>query len=471
MNIFKIILNYLPGTIGPALFSVVFIKFATINLDAETLGKINYWINIGAIIISFSVQWINLSIFKFYSDKKILYQKEATLILASISCLILVPFVLFFLKKEIPMFQISFYVYLILNILIQLILTKNQVQFNSKKYSIIKLMDSMLKFSIPVIIIIFISKNASIILLGYLISSVIVVFIFYKTLLFKNSFSKDIIIKKFKETLKVYGTYGLPMFVWFGTNSLIGFVDKYFLKNYRGFKELGEYSINYNLVLGSVALVFTPLMVVAHPYLIKSWNDNISTAKLKLTFFIELFIFIAYIVLFFVLVNRELITIIFLSEDYIKSSILIPLLSLNFILWQLGMYVHKPAEYISDTKSMVISISLALIANISFCYLLIPIYSYYGAVIANFFSAILYIILMKIFTRNIIKYKMYNISLFKEFIFILVTCILIEFFIVSNILKFLLSLIIIFTFLIIKYKKIIVGFKNLNNGGKYVSKN
>lgn len=461
------ILGYLPGTIIPAVLTLLSLKIFSTYLSIDEFGLYNYWLTLSMLISSVFSQWISQPTLRYSTDKKMIYQDEVVsffvLIIGVMLSMILILENLIFDGENILLYS-SVTVLIFLFTCIQIIYTKLQVNFQIKKYSILRLIESVAKVMLPIIGIFLFIPSTNIIFLSMIVGIVLMLFKNYKILFPKFIFSKKLMNdKEFINTQKAYFSFGLPMVVWFSINGVMSFTDRFLLKKFSGYDAVAIYSANYSLITGSVALVTTPLLMIAHPMLMNRWNNSekVEAGKI-LSYFIEIFMTFSFLLAALTFMNRDIITLVFLDEKFKDGNVVMPLILVGFIIWQLGMLFHKPIEFKENTKKMVIAMLIACGTNIVLNILLIPRISYIGAAISSIIGYTVYSVIVFKWGNEVVQYQFMDMRrLFKNVI--LLTIILLVMYTLSNlnlsismmILNIILSIIYMTIYTKINYKRLI----------------
>lgn len=409
-------IGYLPGTIIPALLTLISLKIFSVYLTIDEFGLYNYWFTLALLISSVFSQWISQPILRYGTDLSIKYQEQVTSWFVSLIGMILGIFLILenlFIGEDVKLYSLIT-VLIFLFTCLQIIYAKLQINFESGKYSILRFAESISKGIIPLIGIYLFEPKVEVIFFSIIIGISLILAFQYKKIFPSNIFGVLLIKEKtFLKTRKIYYSFGLPMVIWFLINAIMSFTDRFLLKTFSGYDSVAIYSANYTLITGSVVLVTAPLLMIAHPLLMKYWNASLKneTGKL-LTNFTEIFIIFSFSLVVLTFLNRDTITMIFLDEKFKEGNVVMPLILIGFIIWQLGMFLHKPLEFEGDTKKMVIAMMAACSINIVLNLLLIPKLSYIGASISSIISYISYSIIVFRWGNKIIHYNLINSSVF-----------------------------------------------------------
>ena len=193
-------------------------------------------------------------------------------------------------------------------------------------------------------------------------------------------------------TLREFAAYGLPMVGWFLTGMLLYHADRYMILALRGPGEVGIYGVTYDLVVGGAAVVASPLLLAAHPFLMGSWRagDRQATA-LWLGAATEWAVILGVVSTAGLVVFSREIASIFLGGPFRTGYRVMPVIFAGVTVWQIGMLVHKPLEFAKRTRAMLLAALSAATVNIALNLALIPAFGYVAAAWTTLASYSLYV--------------------------------------------------------------------------------
>lgn len=206
--------------------------------------------------------------------------------------------------------------------------------------------------------------------------------------------------------IKQFAAYGFPMIGWFLTATLLNVGDRYIIQWFRGSAEVGIYSANYNFIQGAVGLIAAPILLAAHPFLMKAWGEGDRDNAGKWLGIIAEWFAVAGIMMVGAtwLFSSDLATW-FLGAEFRSGHVIMPAVIAGVVAWQLGMYAHKPLEF-SERTGLMFALSLAaaglnLILNIIF----VPRYGYVAAAYTTLVSYLVYAIITSIAGQRILRWR------------------------------------------------------------------
>lgn len=214
--------------------------------------------------------------------------------------------------------------------------------------------------------------------------------------------------KAFCEFVNRFTAFGLPMIGWMLGTKLLNISDRYLLQFFKGSAEVGIYSPIYDLVSYNLGLLSTPLLMVAHPLLMKVANAEIadhSRLQEMVTTFSRYFLLITFFMLVFIAVFAQELASVFLGPAYQEGAVIIPILLIGFLAWNFSMYGHKGLEVQERTRTMLSYVLTCVVANIILNLYFIPHYGYIGAALTTSISFFLYPVLIYFGTRSGIAWK------------------------------------------------------------------
>jgi O-antigen/teichoic acid export membrane protein len=207
-----------------------------------------------------------------------------------------------------------------------------------------------------------------------------------------------------RETKRLAG-YGVPLVGWFVAAKVLDVGDRFLIEAFRGPGEVGVYAANYQLVAGSAGLIAAPIMLAAHPFLIRAWRQGDREqagkwlGKISDTYIVFGLVLVGWATVF----ARDVVMML-VGPAFRDGYRVIPPVIAGIVLWQLGMYAHKPLEFIGRTKSMLLLASGSACVNFVLNVLLIPRYGYMAAGYTTCVSYGLYTISAAIVGRTVMPW-------------------------------------------------------------------
>jgi len=199
--------------------------------------------------------------------------------------------------------------------------------------------------------------------------------------------------------------FGLPMTVWFGASVLLDVGDRYVLGYLLGADAVGVYDASYRLIAGIAALLVVPVTITLHPHLMRiaGAGDTARTGALIGLTVENLLVVGALCVGVTVLLRADLADIL-LGPGFQEGSVVMAPVLAGVFLFNVGTFAHKPFEILGRTRPMVLFGVAAAVANVAFCFALIPPFGYVGAAWATLFAYLLYTVGTGLLGRRLIPW-------------------------------------------------------------------
>jgi O-antigen/teichoic acid export membrane protein len=197
-----------------------------------------------------------------------------------------------------------------------------------------------------------------------------------------------------RRVLRAWWSYGWPMSLWLSTATVLQLSDRVLIARWLGTGAAGAYAGLYDVVNGGFAICLFPVTMAAHPRISTLWNqgrgteslaENSRALRVQLVIFVPL---LAGAALF-----RDALAGLVLPagpQDY--APLVIPIL-LGAFLWQLALTVHKRLELERRTRTMLLFLLVATVANLVANVVLIPVYGPVAAAWTTLGGAAVYLAL------------------------------------------------------------------------------
>ncbi len=419
-RLFKQIVYYFPGTILPAFLGLLSTAVFTRLFGAIEYGQYSLVLNFSLLLTAILTQWLQQSINRYIPtateplarvELKNAIAGSLVLILAATVIVVLVLFLVhdkLLGNKWQPFFLPSMILVLGMSLFYPICIVL-QAEMRAKEYAIFNLLNSIFRFVLSLLVVYLISSNVQALLWGAATSVLLLVpFLWHRVQLnlfslicFKNVKTSWTLIKKF-------ASYGIPLIGYYIAANLLNVGDRYIIQWLRGSREVGIYSASYNLVYGAVSLLSAPVLLAAHPFLMKSWsiNDKELTGKWLGTI-IEWFLTIGLLIVGAMwLLSRDLAKLL-LGEQFYQGYIIIPVIVAGIIVWQIGLYAHKPLEFAKQTKIMMGVCLLSLLLNLILNIILVPSFGYLAAAYTTMISFSFYSIIVAIIGQKTVSWRVH----------------------------------------------------------------
>jgi O-antigen/teichoic acid export membrane protein len=424
---FKDTLTYVPGSIIPAAINVISISIFTRIFSPEEYGIYSVVISTLGILNLFLSCWIQQATLRYRAQyigegKLWFFNKNFLILLVLVSSLFLLvglslypwlyPHMANYMKYYWPSlgYVVTFFWFSNLSYILMSDLRPNL-------YSIFVAGNSFLSFIISFIWVMVLKRDITGLVWGMFLSSL---FLTAPLLITTGIGSRNIKeiksssqflnnVKEFLSFLRRTASYGFPLIGWFLGTFLLNISDRYLIQIFRGSREVGIYSPNYNLVMGAFALVSAPFFAASYPLLMKTLeykSGDKHRAQQIIAMFSRYYLLVSAPIYIFLSVFSKEIVSIFLDEAYREGHIIIPIILFGYLAWNLAMFGHKGLEIEGRTKTMLLYVIICAFLNLALNFLFVPFFGYVGAAITSLVGLVLYPILIFVGTRKIFPWKL-----------------------------------------------------------------
>lgn len=298
-----------------------------------------------------------------------------------------------------------------------------QAEMKAKTYSLLSASNAILKLLFSIIIIFYVSNNISSLFWAASISVVLFIPALWKkaTLVSPAKITLDFSIREYLKSLKEFAVYGVPMTVWYVSANILSIGDRYIIQNFRGAGEVGIYAANCNIISAAAGLIAMPVLLTAHPFLMKSWSlgDKQATGK-WLGRIVEGVVCFGVLLTALTWVFSKNLADWFLGPEFREGYFIMPIVVAGAVFWQLGMYSQKPMEFVMATGSLVKLCVVSAIINIASNIILIPKYGYVAAAYTTLVSYAIYFVSSYYVSNRILPWKIDIVKLIIEIIPVIV---------------------------------------------------
>lgn len=266
-----------------------------------------------------------------------------------------------------------------------------QAQMQAGRYTTFHLVHVVFRFAVASVLLLTTQPDASDLLWGYAVTLLLLIPALWRTAGLPKPWQVWPVRAECLEELRRLFHYGAPMIGWFISANLLNVGDTYVIQLFRGAGEVGIYSANYGLVNGAVGLVAQPVLKAAHPFLMRAWAQGSKAQTAKwLANIIEWFLVFGGLLTGAVTILARDVATFMLGSEFQEGYLVIPIALVGTVIWQLGMYTHKPLEFVGQTRRMAsASIGVALL-NVVLNVLLVPMFGYLAAAITTVISYAVY---------------------------------------------------------------------------------
>ena len=394
MNLLKKILSYgaVEG-IAKLLNKLTLFLIPLILIDSKALlGKIGLIISIETLIPLLTLIGFDRIILRFYNEKEKYYGFLKTIfssvfISHFIIFLVLIICYLFSIKS---FFEIDIFPdFLLISLLVffqsyfTIILNILRVDQSHKLYFSSRLLFQFTKV-LNVIFFTYYLKSH----LGYLYGSIIAIVLIFIFLIFK----KDKINLNLKtnfdnKTFKKFINFSWP-FIFHGIAvNLVGNADKFVIKGFLSFEDLGLYTFIYSIGT-SISLAFSAVTIYMEPLIYKESDKEKREQLLSQFNFYSIIIAILFLFIIGFISNNILNTTSLFKKEYGNVLIFIPTISSAYIVFPYYLKANYRLIYNKSSKTIASMSIISAVLNIIMNILFIPIYGIYASIIITIISFI-----------------------------------------------------------------------------------
>jgi O-antigen/teichoic acid export membrane protein len=410
-------LAYVPGSILPALIGLTSAAIFTRTFSDEEYGRYSLVLSVITLATALSSQWLQQAINRYLPGATNITTHQKVKRVAAVGIIIILGFLacvtlmLFsfrsFLPNEWREFVLPGALLMVATSSFNPIGVILQAEMKARLFSRYALANAIAKLFFSIFIVFVIVHSSSGMIWGAALSTAMLLpLLWYRGgLPSPNSLLHNKKLwSNYWRGIKQFTIYGFPMIGWFLATTLLNVGDRYVIQWFRGSGEVGIYSANYNLIQGAISLLAAPILLAAHPFLMKAWSESDKGNVGRWLGIIAEWFAVAGIILVGAtwLFSADIANW-FLGAEF-RSGHIMPVVIAGIVAWQLGIYAHKPLEFAEKTTLMfVLSLATAglnLILNIIF----VPIHGYVAAAYTTFVSYLVYTFIAIIVGQRILSW-------------------------------------------------------------------
>jgi O-antigen/teichoic acid export membrane protein len=200
--------------------------------------------------------------------------------------------------------------------------------------------------------------------------------------------------------------YGFPVLGWSLAANVLDVSDRWVLQLFRGPGEVGVYAANYSLVAGTTGLIATPMILATHPFLMRAWStgDRDDVAR-WLGVIAEWYIVAGLLLVGVVGFYARDVAALMLGPEFRTGWRIIPVVLAGMVVWQLGMYAHKPLEFTERPQLMFVLCVGAAALNVVLNLLFVPRYGYMAAAYTSLVAFGCYTLATTVIGRRVFRWR------------------------------------------------------------------
>lgn len=405
-NLIKNISLYSIVRILPPLLSFALLPIYTSYTTQAEYGIITSMQVLNSIALVFFVMALDLALFRIYHDYKSKLDRSELLgtifiSIFSISSIILALFFFFSDYVSLIFSSIDFYPYFSLTIsytFLQIFsiipLIYFQINHKASTYVILSLLSTLTSIGLILFFLIFKDEGAIGFLKGELYGKLVLVPIFiyvtFKIIRFKFSYSK------FINTIK----FSWPMIPGILSVWVLNLSDRIFIENYFSLEDVAIYSLAYKIA-SIVLILFGAINMAYNPFFYEiASSKNQIEAKKTLAFINNLFVIISlHMSLFLILFSNNIIDILF-DDRYITATSIIPIIVLGCFFSLITGLLNLMFNQMKKSLELMYITLFGAFINLLLNFILIPKFGIYGAAWSTFYSLLIILIIEFIISKN-----------------------------------------------------------------------
>jgi len=404
-NIVKQILTYIPGSIVPALISIVTTTIFTRVFSAAEYGLFSLFLMIATTFRLVTTMWLIPSSARDLSAEqseegrrkiKAVVQVGIWVILCGDA--VLGTAALLFLQPLLGAGQQSLMLpmiaYVMASSVFEVVNSLFTAEMRAKEYVSFKLTDSLVTLGLRLLFVLTaINMDVRAMFWSVFISAAVLSPLMWAkagippvTIIFReiqNKLNWSYIIRLLK--------YGLPMTFWFFSSTLLDGGARYVLQYYLGPREVGIYDANYRMIGGTVSLLLVPAVLSLHPYLISiSATGNKRKIGQVIEFILEKMLILGLAAVGLVLIFHKDIAYLLVGPEFREGSGIMPIALAGIVIGNMGSFTHKPFEIEKKLKWMLVMSVISAVANLILNFMMVPWMGYMGSALATLASYVIY---------------------------------------------------------------------------------
>ena len=190
--------------------------------------------------------------------------------------------------------------------------------------------------------------------------------------------------------LHPYIAFSLPLLIARLFYFFVNYGDRYLINFFLGMNEVGVYSIAY--AVGTLPMILlTPIEYILYPTIVDHWNrGEIHIAENYIRHALKYILLIVIPVFFGLIVLSKSLILLLSTEEFLSASIPIPLISLGFIVFGLGVIGERIMTLSRSSFVITILYGGLAILNLILNYIFIPVFGILGAALATLFTFCVY---------------------------------------------------------------------------------
>ncbi len=381
-------LVYSPARLVPALVSLAWIVLFTRLFDAEEYGHYSVVIAVSTIVAALALDWIRqatlrlLPRYEARGERDRFLAQAGRMLLFGSAVLTLVLTALWPLRglasSDLGRLFGAAALLMLAEGLYANLQTMLQALRRAWAYSVAQVLFSLLRLALALAFVLAIRRDVVGLLLGTAVAYLVADAVMARALGYGPR------LRPARRTDRVLwraaAAYGVPLVGFALVGQLLQVSDRVLLLWLRDAGEAGIYSSNYNLVWMGTGLLSSPVVLAAHPLIMRQWERGGRTtiaATIAAFTRLHLLLLLPAVVLAGVF-SQELAALV-LGEEFRSGHAVMAIVGPGLLLWQLAAYGGKGFELREDTRTLLGLALVCLVLNAAGNLLLLPRFGYPAA--------------------------------------------------------------------------------------------
>jgi len=195
--------------------------------------------------------------------------------------------------------------------------------------------------------------------------------------------------------------FGAPLIISNFSDFILTFSDRYFLKAYAGLTKVGIYSLGYKFGFMFWMIIVIPFFNIWEPQRFEVVKEDEAKVTIQRAFFYFNLSIIS-VALGISLFGRDLLRIMS-NPSYYDAHKIIPLIMIAYIIQAWTAFGNFGVIYKGKTKYIAFGTTIGAIAIVVFSFILIPVFSMYGAAIATILAFFIRFFIIYIYSQKLYK--------------------------------------------------------------------
>ncbi|MHB8896758.1 MAG: oligosaccharide flippase family protein [Candidatus Geothermincolia bacterium] len=200
--------------------------------------------------------------------------------------------------------------------------------------------------------------------------------------------------------------YGFVLIFGAGFSNILTVADRYIVEIFKGATQVGLYSVVYNLMVNSAAVILSVLVLAATPVLMKTYeNEGEEESRHLITRLTRYFLIFLLPSMAGLWVLRVRVMSVISGARYMPAVTAVLPLAMAMVLVNLTWLPAAGFLLKKRTKLMLWPVMVAAVLNIALNFILIPTYGFVGAAWATFACYVVHFILVVAMSRGLMKWE------------------------------------------------------------------